>query len=117
MTDADGGLALERFRSYLLLIARLHVGARHQAKFDASDVVQQTLLVAHRQRAQFRGSTAAELAAWLRKVLATELADAIRGLERARRDVRRERALEQMLAEVSSRLEACLPADQSSPSE
>src|SRR6185437_12251316 len=50
-------------------------------------------------------------------MLAFELPDALRGLRRAKRDVRRERALEEMFAEVSSRLEACLAADQSSPSE
>jgi RNA polymerase sigma-70 factor (ECF subfamily) len=108
---------LERFRPYLLLLARLHFTDRHRAKFDASDVVQQTLLEAHRKRAQFRGNTDAELAGWLRQLFACELADALRGLARAKRDVRRERELEAVLGEVSSRLEAWLAADQSSPSE
>lgn len=108
--------ALERFRPYLLLLARLHLGDRHRAKLDASDVVQQALLEAHRTRAQFRGTTDAELAGWLRRVLACELADALRGLARAKRDAARERELEAVLGEVSSRLEACLAADQSSPS-
>jgi RNA polymerase sigma-70 factor (ECF subfamily) len=110
-------LALERFRPYLLLLARLHLGDRHRAKLDASDVVQQALLEAHRTRAQFRGTTEAELAGWLRRVLACELADVLRGLARAKRDARRERALEEQFGDVSSRPEAGLAADQSSPSE
>jgi RNA polymerase sigma-70 factor (ECF subfamily) len=114
---ANRELALDRFRPYLLLLARLHVDERYRRKFDPSDVVQQTLLEAHRKRAQFRGATEADLAGWLRQMLACEIADALRGLGRAKRDIRQERAIEEMLAEVSSRLEACLAAEQSSPSE
>jgi RNA polymerase sigma-70 factor, ECF subfamily len=108
-------LPLDRFRSYLLLLARVQVGDRARARLDASDLVQQTLLEAHRKRTQFRGATAAELAGWLRRLLACEIADARRGLDRARRDIRRERAIEELLAEVSSRLEAGLAAPDSSP--
>jgi RNA polymerase sigma-70 factor (ECF subfamily) len=109
--------ALEGFRPYLLLLARLHLNERYQAKLDASDIVQQTLLEAHRKRSQFRGNTDAELAGWLRRMLACELADALRGLGRAKRDVEQERAIEAMFGEVSSRLEGWLAAEQSSPSE
>ena len=77
--------------------------------------MQQTLLEAHRKRAQFRGATVAELAGWLRRLLACEIADARRGLGRVKRDVRRERAIEELLAGVSSRLEAGLAAPHSSP--
>ncbi len=115
--DTRRDLPLERFRPYLLLLARLHLADRYRAKLDPSDVVQQALLEAHRTRGQYRGNTDAELVAWLRRVLACELADALRGLQRAKRDVGRERAIEEVLGEVSSRLEVCLAADQSSPSE
>src|SRR5947209_12626109 len=98
----------ERFRSYLLLLARMQLGARLRAKLDPSDLVQQTLLDAHRQRAQFRGSTSTEMAAWLRQMLACNLADALRGFGRAKRDVGRERSLEAAVDESSARLEAWL---------
>lgn len=111
------GPAVEAFREYLLLLARLQLGGRAQGKLDASDVVQQTLLDAHRQRQQFRGHSAAEMAAWLRRILACNLADAFRALGREKRDVARERSLEATLDESSARLEGWLIAEQSSPSQ
>jgi RNA polymerase sigma-70 factor (ECF subfamily) len=113
----DRSLALERFRSYLHLLARMQLDARFQAKLDASDVVQQTLLKAHEAFAQFRGHEPAELAAWLRQILARTLADLVRDLGRAKRDVALERSLEAAVENSSARLEAWLAADQSSPSQ
>jgi len=107
----------ERFRSYLRMLAELQLGHGVGAKLDSSDIVQQTLLDAHRDRDQFRGRTEAEMAAWLRRLLACNLADAARLLGRAKRDALRERSLEAALDASSARLEAWLAAEQSSPSE
>src|SRR5205807_9711238 len=71
---------LERYRAYLRLLARLHLDARFQGKLDASDLVQQTLLEAYRSLQQFRGGDGAELAGWLRQILAHQLAHAQRDL-------------------------------------
>jgi RNA polymerase sigma-70 factor (ECF subfamily) len=111
------GMALERFRHYLRLLARLQLDQRFQGKLDASDLVQQTLLKAHQAFSQFRGRTEAELAGWLRQILARTLADAVRDLGRAKRDIALERSLEQAVEQSSCRLEAWLAAEQSSPSQ
>ena len=94
----DGGLAVERFRSYLLLLARTRLRGLPDARLNASDIVQQTLLDAHRQRQQFRGEGPSEMAAWLRRMLACNLADALRALHRDKRDVDRERSLDAKMA-------------------
>src|SRR4051812_34358294 len=88
-----------------------------RGKLDASDVVQQTLLEAHQAVASFRGDNTAAQAAWLRQILARNLANAVRDLTRAKRDVRRERALQTDLDASASQLEGWLAAEQSSPSQ
>jgi len=110
-------LAPERFRAYLRMLAELQLGHGVEAKIDPSDIVQQSLLDAHRDRGHFRGRTEAEMAAWLRQILACNLADAARLLGRGKRDTARERSLEAALDASSARLEAWLAAEQSSPSE
>src|SRR6266851_3843196 len=97
----DEGLPLDRFREYLLLLTRLQMDARLRARLNPSDVVQQTLLEAFRQRGQFRGRGDAELAAWLRQMLVHNVADAWRALGRAKRDMALERSLEASLEKSS----------------
>jgi RNA polymerase sigma-70 factor (ECF subfamily) len=114
--DASGP-QVERFREYLCLLARAHVPPRHPSKIEASDLVQQTLLDACQQQNEFRGQSDAELAAWLKQMLVHNLADALRGGERAKRDVRRERPLLMAIEDSFSRAENWLAATQSSPSQ
>jgi RNA polymerase sigma-70 factor, ECF subfamily len=116
--DSTAVAQLERYRSWLGLLARLQVEPRFRAKFDPSDIVQQTMLEAVRGWPQFRGGTEAELAAWLRQILAHVLLHEMRRFGAAqRRDVGREVSLEQALAESSRRLKDALAAPGSSPSE
>jgi RNA polymerase sigma-70 factor, ECF subfamily len=112
-------LSIDRYRGYLSALARLQVAARPwvSAKLDASDLVQQTLLQAHAARGQFRGKTAEELIAWLRQVLTRTLANQLRALGQAKRDVGAEQSLEADLDASHSRLDAWLAVDQTSPSE
>jgi RNA polymerase sigma-70 factor (ECF subfamily) len=65
-------------RDYLTLAARARVETRLQAKVDASDLVQQTLLEAHRGFGRFQGATEAEWLAWLRRILDHNAADFVR---------------------------------------
>jgi RNA polymerase sigma-70 factor (ECF subfamily) len=110
--------SLERYRDWLLLLARLQLDRRLQAKVAASDVVQITLLEAGRAFPQFRGGSEAELLAWLRGILAHVLAHEVRRYAGTQqRDPRREVSLEQELAESSARLGGVLAAEQTSPSE
>jgi RNA polymerase sigma-70 factor (ECF subfamily) len=113
----DRGAALERYRPYLLLLARMRLDPHLRGKLDASGIVQQTLLEADQARGQFRGTTEAEEAAWVQQILAHNLANAVRDLLREKRDVRREQSLEAAIEESSRRLEGWLAAEQSSPSE
>jgi RNA polymerase sigma-70 factor, ECF subfamily len=108
---------LNRFRDYLRLLARLQIDTRLRSKLDASDIAQQALLQAHENREQFRGKSEAELAGWLRAILANAMAAAARRYASDARDLRRERSLEDGLAESAARLESWLAAEQSSPSE
>ena len=57
------------------------------------------------------------MAAWLRQILAHNLADAIRNLGRAKREVTKERSLQQALDQSSNRLQSWLAAEQPSPSQ
>jgi RNA polymerase sigma-70 factor (ECF subfamily) len=115
--DSPDAHLFERFRDYLKLLVRLQFGVRPSARIDPSDLVQQTLMEAFEKRAQFRGSTDDEQAAWLRTILARNVADAFRAQGRLKRDVNRERSLDQDLDESSARLGRWLAADQPSPSE
>ena len=99
-----------------MLLARAHLGPGRQAKLDASDIVQQTLLDGHRKLDQFAGTTKAEMAAWLRRMLWCNIADAFRALGAKKRDIALERALVVPLDETCSRLEGWLEAIQTSPS-
>src|SRR5262249_50650342 len=77
----------------------------------------QTLLEAHARRQQLRGQTEAELLAWLRRMLANNLADALRAFLRDKRDLAREQPLQEALAASSARLEAFLRDPRPGPEE
>src|SRR5262249_49478500 len=88
-----------------------------RAKFDPSDVVQQTMLEAIRAWPQFRGKSPEELAAWLRQILARVLAHEFRSLKATRkRDIGREISLDAALAHSSRKLGDALAASGTSPS-
>src|SRR5262245_38012217 len=82
--DNDRVKERNRFRPYLLMLARLQFDDVLQAKLDESDIVQQTLLEAHHSLAAFRGETNGEMAAWLQQILARNLADEVKRFRRGK---------------------------------
>jgi RNA polymerase sigma-70 factor (ECF subfamily) len=112
------GLLLERYRHYLALLVRLQIGRQLRRKVDASDLVQEAFLKAHRDFAMFRGTSEKEWLAWLRQILAMNLAQVVRHYcGTARRDLALERRLAAELDRSSNALDRALFAAQSSPSE
>src|SRR3954464_4754536 len=112
------GRLLELYRRYLALLARVQIGQRLQGKVDASDLVQETFLEAHRNFARFRGASEGELVRWLRQILAAKLADLLRRyLGTQGRDVRLEREIENAFDRSSILLNRGLVAPQPSPSQ
>lgn len=112
------GQLLELYRNYLTLLARLQVGRRLQGKADPADLVQETFLEAHRDFGQFRGQDEEELAAWLRRILAYNLANLVRRYYGTKaRDPYLERELVDAIDESSRAMDGGLVAAQSSPSQ
>ena len=85
----------QRYRHYLQMLARAQLGRHLRTKCDASDLVQQTLLEAHRDFGEFQGRHEAELLAWLRRILAHNLFNEARRFAARQRDASREVPLEQ----------------------
>ena len=113
------GFRAEDYRSYLAVLARVQLAKAGllRRKMDASDIVQDVLVQAHTARSQFRGSTAAEFAAWLRQILVNTLVDAQRRFGRQKRDANLEISCSETIDSVAFRMNVIPAADQTSPSE
>ena len=104
--NSDRAESLNRFRPYLLMLARLEFDEVLQPKLDESDIVQQTLLEAHHSLAAFRGTSSGEMAAH---------PEADR--PRPQRDVRMEQSLRVAMNESTIRVQRWLSTDDGSPSQ
>ncbi|HWB12575.1 MAG TPA: sigma-70 family RNA polymerase sigma factor [Pirellulales bacterium] len=112
------GELLERYRTYLELLARVELGRRLQTKVDAADVVQETFLEAHRNFARFRGRSEPEFVGWLREILAGRICNLLRHyLGTQGRDLRREQAANVDLDQSSRAIDRGFFALQSTPSQ
>lgn len=80
-------------QDYLLFIANHQLDPDFRSKLGASDVVQQTLIVACNKIAEFDGSQRPEFLAWLKGILVNDLRERHRHFKRAKkRQVDREQA-------------------------
>ncbi len=110
------GPLLDSYRNYLRLLATTQIDDKLRARLSPSDLVQETMLGAYRDFAQFRGCSERELLAWLRQILINRLHVFVqRHVLSAKRDVRRDFSLDDMevaLARSSANLQAaCVLAD------
>jgi RNA polymerase sigma-70 factor, ECF subfamily len=110
------GRLLELYRNYLRLIARSLISQPLRVRLDASDLVQETFLKAHRGFPGFQGSTEPELVAWLRQILVNSLAEQVKQHRSQKRDYRREEPMEVLLDRSSLAIQSRLAAPLSSPS-
>jgi RNA polymerase sigma-70 factor (ECF subfamily) len=112
------GELLEAHRNYVMVLARIQLGRRLQGKVDASDLVQDVHVEAYRAFERFAGDTRATFLAWLRQILAGQLAHLVRrycGTQA--RDVRLEQTLERELADSSQMLDNALIDQRTPPDE
>lgn len=114
------GELLQEYRQYLTVLAATQLEQRLRPRVSPSDVVQETMLRAHKNFGQFRGTSEPQLLAWLRQILVNNLANFVeQHMLAARRDVRREVSIDQMrtsLEESSVQLAALIPCNCNSPS-
>jgi len=108
---------LVRYEGWLRLLARQEIDSRFAGKFDSSDAVQQTLFAAWQNWDRFRGGSEAQRMAWLRQILAHQLANLARHYAGTQsRAVDREQAIAHSLLESTNRIDSLLPARDDSPS-
>jgi RNA polymerase sigma-70 factor (ECF subfamily) len=89
------GALLEMYRGYLQGRAGALLGLNLRDVVNPSDLVQQTFLEAWRDFGQFEGTTEAQWRAWLRRILAHNLAALVeRHVQARKRDVRRQSSLD-----------------------
>ncbi len=97
------GELLEPYRNYLRMLAASQMGHPVGKRVSPSDIVQDTMLAAHRDLGDFQGTTSAEFGSWLRTILARCLLRAIeRNVTAEKRDVRREVSIEGLRTSIES---------------
>jgi len=106
------------FQNYLTCLARLQVEPGLGVKVDLSGIVQQTLLEATSATdVDFPTWEETRQKAWLRRLLANNLRDALRAVSAAKRAWNREKSLEAALDSSSLALDKFLAGKDPSPSQ
>lgn len=114
------GTLLQFYFNYLTVLASTQLDHRLRKRLNPSDLVQETLMAAHRDFDAFRGNSPQELVGWLRQILINVLHGAIaKHMKAGKRDVRREVSIDQVEVSVdrsAANLAAILPGRIDSPS-
>ncbi len=112
------GKLLERYHNYMALLVRLQVSRRLSSKMDVEDLLQEIGLEINRKIVLFRGHSEPEFLTWVRRVIASILANQVRHyLGTKQRDPRLERALIHNLDQSSRAGNLQLMAPQSTASQ
>ncbi|MFK8111115.1 MAG: sigma-70 family RNA polymerase sigma factor [Rubripirellula sp.] len=119
-TESLGHL-LQWYANYLTILATTQLDRRLRRRINPSDLVQETMLAAHRDFAGFRGESQPELLGWLRKILINTLHRSFaRHVKAGKRDIRREVSIDQVssqMEESAGNLASILPGRSPSPSQ
>lgn len=114
------GQLLEFYFNYLTVLASTQLDHRLRKRLSPSDLVQETMMAAHRDFQAFRGNSPQELVGWLRQILINVLHGAIaKHVKAGKRDIRREVSIDQVVSGVdrsAANLASILPGRQDSPS-
>ncbi len=114
--DLARGRLLELYRRELGAMAQSLLDPSLRSRVASSDLVQETLLEAHRDFGHFAGAGERGLIAWLHRILKRNLADQADFHHATRRDVRRERSLDPEPESSAPALLDALASPISSPS-
>ncbi|MCA9132834.1 MAG: sigma-70 family RNA polymerase sigma factor, partial [Planctomycetales bacterium] len=88
---------LSQYLGYMKVLLHAQLDPRLRARVSESDLIQETLLEAHRDFRNFAGSSTAQFTGWLRQILIHNVARAVEThLLAAKRDVRREQLMENL---------------------
>lgn len=96
-SDDRLGQLLDTYRNYLHLLAKTQIDKKLRGRVSPSDVVQETMLGAFRDFAQFQGDNERQLLAWLRQILIHRLHAFVQEhILALKRDVRREISMDRV---------------------
>ncbi len=107
---------MERYRPVLVTLAEAMIAPGLRGALDASDLVQNTLMEAHRDAGDIAASGEGPFFAWLRAALRNNVLDAAKHLTAQKNDYRRNVRISDLEASFS-RLDLALVDDETSPSQ
>ena len=106
-----------RYERYLRLVIGSSMGPALRREYDASDVLQETMLIAANRFAKFHGSDERELLTWLRTLASRKLIDLARRTRRLKRAPTDQISLDEPQSPQGDSLAEQVAGDLTSPSQ